>query len=830
MPYVENEFVILEPSTSEYQTKEDEKKRAETDLLYKHLGDSKIKVSLVKHRDRYVPFSAVLGFEKQLDEILTNCFSNRSDPDEVNHIYLVTPSFKTLSIHKMLHNQVYIQEKSNPKQWSGFNIDFEQRLQYVDVKKFINYLWCDQLLNVTGFGDKVCRLKLERYVKGILSNLNCLSCTDTSMLENAVEFVKSRYLNELDMIISENLNAFITSFNLNTVFRLFLEWDMILGAVPFRQVDQIDTDSLNRIKQSKTCFSTSTFQQLLTLRNTIPAIGEVAVILCRDKIECWHLPTKEKLQIFGTCKIRVENKEICLGSVGESLYYAETKLIHLSEKHFEFLNIPKYVLIESSRDESKPETSQAKKNDKTDAEQSPLFATLTRSQTALFDENNPLSKYSVIHQKNQNMKEYLSRVSSEMDDIQDKMNAFLDRISPNNANTLVDEMIQMGMENYLKKIKPKMDEWDRTIRDHLNKFRMHAVKQLAALPKGLYDYQEQAAELNVNNEMDLQDFIDDLSSTNTTKSVKVPNISHLQDIDKSEMEVKQMQEKVNQYFDLATKFMSYLRDAQKVISKLRVDDSLKELQVKVLMDQKKEIVNLATKYREMSNSRLETYKEQLKSLKRQLESYVEYQAQTSEKTKRHFLSLKDTLLTHKGEWVDSFQKKRDKCEERLKVLEEGFSKRFDSMTNQFDIEQSLEHEVIRVEGTVRKANLDRRIDDNTLMMYRDILKQIWKGTLNNLIRIQETVTKNGVQLYNVDDEHTLQKYMFSFLHILYNQPFFVKCKSLEESARIYGINIALEVAVKKIVKLPSEITTTTTTKRTKSDESSDDQTGLVFEN
>lgn len=828
MSYAQKEFV-LKQSASDHQTKEDER-RAEDDFLYRHLSDSKLKVNLVKHRDRYVSFSAVAKFEKQLDEILTGYVGNRSDPDEVKQVYLVSPSFKTLSIHKMLHNQVYIQEKGNPKQWSGFNIDFEQRLQYVDVRKFINYLWCDQLLNVTGFGDKVCRFKLEKYVKGILSNLNCLSCTDASMLEKTIEHVKSRYVNELDMVISESLNTFMSLFNLNSVFKLYLEWDMVLGAVPVRQVNLTDTDSLNRVKQTKTCFSTATLHRLLTVCNIIPTIEEVAVILCRDEIECWHLPTKEKLQLFGTCKLRVENKEICLGSVGESLYYAEMKLMHLNEKHFEFLNTPRYVLTEGCKDVSKSETTSTNKTENTDAEQSPLFATLTKSQTALFDENNPLSKYSRIREKNQNMKEYLSRVSSEMDDIQDKMNAFLDHISPSNANTIVDEMVQMGMENYLKKIKPKMEDWERTIRDHLNKFRMHAVKQLAALPKGLYEYQEQAAELNVNNEMDIQDFIDELSSTNVTKNVKVPNISHLEDISKSESELKQMQEKVNQYFDLATKFMSYLRDAQKVISKLRVDDSLKELQVKVLMDQKKEIVKLATKYREISNSRLETYKEQLKSLKRQLESYVEYQTQTTEKTKQHFLSIRDTILTQKGEWIDSFQKKRDKREERLKLLEEGFSKRFDSMANHFDVEPSLEHEVIKVEGTVRKANLERRIDDNTLMMYRDMLKQIWKGTLNNLVRIQETVTKTGVQLYNVDDEHTFHQYMYAFFQILYNRSFFVKCRSLEECAQIYGIYIALEVAVKKIVKLPSELKTTTIVKQTTLDDSSEDKTGLVFEN
>ena len=91
----------------------------------------------------------------------------------------------------------------------------------------------------------------------------------------------------------------------------------------------------------------------------------------------------------------------------------------------------------------------------------------------------------------QNIKDYLSRVCSEMNDVQDKMNAFLDDISPDNAGNVVDEMVKCGLESYVKKLKPQMDNWERLIRDHLNKFRMHAVKQLAALPKGLYAFQGQ---------------------------------------------------------------------------------------------------------------------------------------------------------------------------------------------------------------------------------------------------------------------------------------------------------------------------------------------------
>ncbi len=218
------------------------------------------------------------------------------------------------------------------------------------------------------------------------------------------------------------------------------------------------------------------------------------------------------------------------------------------------------------------------------------------------------------------LKEYVSRVTTEMDDLEAKMNMFLDELSPESRSTFVDDMVQEGLESYFKKLKPKLDDWERTVRDHLNKFRLHAVKQLATLPRGLYEYQERAAELNVENNMDVDEFIEELSSTSVARNVSgVPNISTLQEYDQTELDVKQMQEKMSQYFDLATKFMDHLRDAQRVVAKLRIDDSVKELHVKALTQQKNEIVALASKFRRAADKRVDVYKERLQSTNRELE-------------------------------------------------------------------------------------------------------------------------------------------------------------------------------------------------------------------
>jgi hypothetical protein len=408
------------------------------------------------------------------------------------------------------------------------------------------------------------------------------------------------------------------------------------------------------------------------------------------------------------------------------------------------------------------------------------------------------------------------------------MKMFLNDVSPDNHATVADEMVNLGLDSYLKKIKPMMEQWDAKLRDHLNQFRMHAVKQLATLPKSLYEFQERAAELNLNNNIEIEDFMEELSSTNVMKSVQVPNISHLEEIDRSEIDLKQMQDKVNQYFELAAKFMGYLKDAQKVISKLRIDDSVKDLQVKALTEQKKEIVKLATKFRTLCNKRVDAFQEQFSTLKREVDSYIHFQTQTSAKTKQQFLNIRDTLITHSGEWVDQSKSRHDKQQARLRALQETFLKQFDSTTSLLDRNTDLDVEKIKVDGTVRQAELKCKIDDNTLILYREKLKLVWKGVLNNLVSIQETVTKNGVQLYNIDEEHMLQKHMLPFFRIIFGKHFFLTRKGLAELAKIYGVNLTIEMTVRKHLKPTKETETTTIVK--KNETVDDEYTGLLLQN
>ena len=117
-------------------------------------------------------------------------------------------------------------------------------------------------------------------------------------------------------------------------------------------------------------------------------------------------------------------------------------------------------------------------------------------------------------------------------------------------------------------------------------------------------------------------------------------------------------------------------------------------------------------------------------------------------------------------------------------------------------------------------------------MYYQSLKAYWKSILNNIVPIQETVTKNGVRLYNINEDYMLQTFISIFFRILYNSEFFlVYRKTLEDYTRTYGIDIAVEMIVKHLLRSSSELPTriaNTNIKGVKSDKEEENK-GLLFE-
>lgn len=795
-------------------------------LLYDKLSDPVMKLKLIKQRDKYKSFAATADYEKQFDTMMIKLLGDKKDPTLIRNIYILSPTFKSLSIYKMLYNIVNIQGSGCASQWSGFNVEFLERIKSIDIKQFFRYLWCEQLLG----GSKVISCRLHKYVKGILSNLNCFAYHDETMTEKIADHIKSRFRLDLNGILSTSIESFVSKFNLNEQFERLFQWDMILGIVPLISKRKTDLSPLKKIRKEQMCFKTETIKGLLTINNTIPSLSEVAVILNGSKIECWHLPSETCITFTGDTKLRVENSELCFGSKGESLYYAELKVKNLSEKHFTDQGFQRYVLMETSKTDKICNTDSRISET---AEKNPLFDTLTKAQTSLTDATNPLSSTSLIRDRANNMREYVSRVNSDMNELEYKMSIFLEKLSPSSSDTFVDDMVQRGMQNYFKKIKPEIDESERTIRDSLDKFRMYVVKQLNVLPKGLYEFQERMSDLHFENEMNLDDFIEELSSTEKSKMCKVPNISSLQDIDKTAVDLKQMQEQVTQYCELALKFMNFLKKAQTVILNLKADDSVKDLQIETLTQHNKEIVRLASKYREAANKQVDVYKDKLRDVNKELDKFLNFQDKYMSKTKQTFLSIRDSLMTNTGQWVNKDKQKQDKKEDRLRFLEETFSKQYDSTCNHLERPSSFDIEFIKVDGLIKKDNLDRRIDDTTLEMYVQSLKQYWKNILNNTIPIEETVTKNGVRLYNVNEKQMCQTFIASFFRILYNNDIFlIRCKDLPEYTQTYGIDLGVEITVKQMLRCKegnAQVFKRTDGYTETNDNLDENQKGLLFE-
>lgn len=118
--------------------KDNDAQEVEVDVLYTRLTDPKIQVKLIKYRDKYCCFSALSNYETQMDEILHNIFKKYKNPKTVQKTYLITPTKKTLEIQKMLNNQVLIEPSNTPLQWSGYNLEYTERVELIDISIFLN--------------------------------------------------------------------------------------------------------------------------------------------------------------------------------------------------------------------------------------------------------------------------------------------------------------------------------------------------------------------------------------------------------------------------------------------------------------------------------------------------------------------------------------------------------------------------------------------------------------------------------------------------------------------------------------------------------------------
>ena len=250
-----------------------------------------------------------------------------------------------------------------------------------------------------------------------------------------------------------------------------------------------------------------------------------------------------------------------------------------------------------------------------------------------------------------------------------------------------------------------------------------------------------------------------------------------------------------------------------------------------MTDQKKEIIKLAKKFKEASNQRVNIYRQQVNEIKQQLDKYIQFQSNTAAQAKQHFLSVKDSLTIEAGNLVKKQSDMDKKLQARAKFLHDNFSKQHDSMSNHLNLPSRPDIDYIKVEGTVRKTNIDIHIDEKTIVYYRENLKHLWKSEMNNIVPIRESVTKTGVQLLNINEQSVFEMFFLSFLYIIYESQFYITCRSLEDCAKIYGVTLAIDVIIKRLFKPTSNITRTTVVKQTDSrNEEQKSDTGLWLQN
>ncbi len=198
-------------------------------------------------------------------------------------------------------------------------------------------------------------------------------------------------------------------------------------------------------------------------------------------------------------------------------------------------------------------------------------------------------------------------------------------------------------------------------------------------------------------------------------------------------------------------------------------------------------------------------------------------------TKRHFLNIRDQLVTNGGQWVNSMKSKRDKLDERERLLREHFIKQYDSTALDREQPSPPDVEFIRVNGTVRNVHLDARIDEGAVSFNRDALKQYWQCRLSTVVDIQQSVTKTGIQMYHVNENHLLHTFVKPFLRIVYGRHVHVSVNSLEQCCRVYGIDIAVNATVKKLLRPKTESTTTTVIRQRDDDGDKRDDVGIIIE-
>ncbi len=207
---VGNDFVFAQPAQP---TQQDGKAASDTDVIFKQLQLPAVKLQLIKQRDRYAPVSAASNHEREVDEILTSAIGD--DPSFINQVHLSRRHSRPFPSTRCWNDVVCIPETCNADRWSGFHSEYARRLQHVNICTFLKYLWYEQLLNQSGMArPTICKTRLDRYARGILSNLDTASCRDPDDVANIVNHIAFRFRDDIEAIVTSSVDAFTDTYEL----------------------------------------------------------------------------------------------------------------------------------------------------------------------------------------------------------------------------------------------------------------------------------------------------------------------------------------------------------------------------------------------------------------------------------------------------------------------------------------------------------------------------------------------------------------------------------------------------------------------------------------
>ena len=159
--------------------------------LYNLLCEPSVQLRMIKRRDNFSQVTSTSNFEPEFDYMMEKLLTKKQ-PESIQEIFIIHPTVKSVNIYKMLYNMITIPGSGVPNNWSGYNVEYLQRIDYIDIRTFCRYLWYDQFLNAKTFvKTEICKNKFEQYVNNSISQLcSAIDPNDIIIRDRLIEHIK----------------------------------------------------------------------------------------------------------------------------------------------------------------------------------------------------------------------------------------------------------------------------------------------------------------------------------------------------------------------------------------------------------------------------------------------------------------------------------------------------------------------------------------------------------------------------------------------------------------------------------------------------------------